>query len=60
MIGNDFNGIEEFKTTMNSKFDMTDLGVLTYFLGMEIVDIEYRIILYQKKCIKDVLERFSM
>lgn len=28
--------IEEFKERMKSEFDMTDLGVLSYFLGMEL------------------------
>lgn len=29
--------VEEFKLRMKSEFDMTDLGELSYFIGMEFV-----------------------
>ena len=45
---------------MKSEFDMTDLGELTYFLGMEFVQIDIGMILHQKRYIHEVLKRFSM
>ena len=36
LIGNDRKGIQDVKTQLSSKFDMKDLGVANYILGMEI------------------------
>lgn len=36
VTGSNHAEIEEFKERMKSEFDMTDLGVLSYFLGMEL------------------------
>lgn len=52
--------IEEFKERMKSEFDMTDLGVLSYFLGMEFLETAEGIVLHQKKYANDVLKRFNM
>lgn len=38
VTGSDIGEIEEFKVRMKSEFEMTDLGELTYFLGMEFVN----------------------
>ena len=34
--GNDDYLIEHFKTVMKEKFEMTDMGLLRYFLGIEV------------------------
>ena len=36
LIGNNKGIIQELKTQLSSKFDMKDLGVANYILGMEI------------------------
>ena len=36
--GNDVVMFEKFKKTMMIEFDMTDLGMLHYFVGIEVVD----------------------
>ena len=43
LVGNDKEIIEDLKTQLSSKFDMEDLGVANYILGMEIKrDLENR------------------
>ena len=36
IIGSSAKLIDEFKLDMMQVFEMTDLGLMTYFLGMEI------------------------
>ena len=48
------------KKKMMSKFEMTDLGLLYYFLGMEIIQDPYGIFLCQEKYAKYLLKRFHM
>nr|GEV66681.1 retrovirus-related Pol polyprotein from transposon TNT 1-94 [Tanacetum cinerariifolium] len=43
-----------------SMFDMTDLGELRYFLGLEISQTATGIFMCQKKYIEDTLKKFSM
>ncbi|KAJ8899855.1 hypothetical protein K2173_019558 [Erythroxylum novogranatense] len=45
---------------MKRKFEMTDLGLLHYFLGLEIQQSEDGIFISQKKYATDLLERFNM
>lgn len=40
--------IDEFKEKMGTKFDMSDLGKLTYYLGIEVCQHEDGISLNQK------------
>lgn len=58
--GNSLPLINDFKEKMMSKFEMTDLGILHYFLGMEIIQDPYDIFLCQEKYAKDLLKRFHM
>lgn len=41
--------IDEFKKKMSAKFDMSDLGRLTYYLGIEVCQYEGGISLLQKR-----------
>lgn len=52
--------IDDFKTAMKTKFDMTDLGLMKYFLGIEITQSEDGIFIFQSKYAKDLLRRFNM
>jgi hypothetical protein len=47
--GNDISMIEEFKRSMKSRFAMTDLGKMKYFLGIEVVQSEQGIFICQQK-----------
>ncbi|XP_024014050.1 uncharacterized protein LOC112088125 [Eutrema salsugineum] len=52
--------IEDFKTAMKNEFEMSDLGLLNYFLGMEINQQEEGISLSQECYAKKLLEKFNM
>ncbi|XP_051141048.1 uncharacterized mitochondrial protein AtMg00810-like [Andrographis paniculata] len=51
---------DDFKHTMMSKFEMTNLGLLKYFLRLEVIQIEDGIFVDQKKYSVDLLKRFNM
>ncbi|RVX13416.1 Retrovirus-related Pol polyprotein from transposon TNT 1-94 [Vitis vinifera] len=50
----------EFKKSMMLEFDMSDLGKMRYFLGIEVMQKSDGIFISQKKYTQEVLERFSM
>jgi hypothetical protein len=41
-------------------FEMTDLGLMTYFLGMEVRQSKNEVFIYQKKYAKKILKKFQM
>ncbi|XP_042939594.1 secreted RxLR effector protein 161-like [Carya illinoinensis] len=51
--------IEEFKQEMMKSFEMSDLGLLHYFLGMEVCQDD-GIFISQKKYAEDLLKRFNV
>ena len=51
---------ELFKSTMKKEFEMTDLGLMKYFLGIEVSQTNDGIFIFQKKYANDVLKRFKM
>ncbi|XP_024025713.1 uncharacterized protein LOC112092835 [Morus notabilis] len=52
--------VEEFKREMMQIFEMTDLGLMTYFLGMEIKQLEDEVFICQKEYAKEILKKFHM
>ncbi|GJS93535.1 retrovirus-related pol polyprotein from transposon TNT 1-94 [Tanacetum coccineum] len=58
--GNDKQMYVEFKTSMMNEFDMTDLGKVRYFLGIEVRQSEAGVFICQKRYAQGVLERFNM
>ena len=58
--GSDAKMIEDFKSDMMKKYEMSDLGLLNYFLGIEIYQQEDGIFICQKKYAKTLLEKFKM
>lgn len=56
----DVDMFDDFKKSMMNEFDMTDLGLMHYFLGIEVVQSATDNFVFQKKYVKDVLERFQM
>jgi hypothetical protein len=58
--GNDSKMFKSFKESMRNVFDMTDLGRMRYFLGVEVNQGSHGIFICQQKYIKDILSRFGM
>jgi hypothetical protein len=56
---NNLSLVEEFKTSMK-KFDMTDLGKMRYFLGVEVEQCQKGIFIHQHKYASEILVRFGM
>jgi hypothetical protein len=58
--GNDSGMIDEFKKSMKSKFAMTDLGKMKFFLGIEVTQSEKGIFINQQKYAAEILNKFGM
>ena len=58
--GNDKLIFAEFKNSMLRKFDMTDLGRMRFFLGIEVLQRLDEIYIFQRKYDLQVLKRFKM
>jgi len=56
--GNDVVIFMEFKKSMMIEFEMSDLGMMHYFLGIEVMQSANRIFISQKKYVQDILDRF--
>ncbi|CAL2226145.1 unnamed protein product [Prunus armeniaca] len=59
-IGNDESMFKEFKQSMMIEFDMIDLGKMSYFLGIEVLQKTDGIFISQRKYAQEVLKRFNM
>lgn len=60
VTGDDTRLVEEFKQEMMQAFEMTDLGLMTYFLGIEIKQNENYVFICQKKYAIEILKKFKM
>ncbi|CAL2237047.1 unnamed protein product [Prunus armeniaca] len=58
--GNDKAMIDAFKKSMMKEFDMSDLGLMHYFLGIEVEQIAAGVFISQKKYAQMILDRFEM
>eukprot|EP00253_Pinus_taeda_P034560 PITA_34560 len=58
--GSDDFLINDFKQVMKSEFEMTELGLLRYFLDIELKKRENGIFIFQAKYVAKILERFKM
>ncbi|XP_061374817.1 uncharacterized mitochondrial protein AtMg00810-like [Gastrolobium bilobum] len=52
--------VEKFKREMIQIFEMIDLGLMTYFLGMQIKQLEDEVLICQKKYAKEILKKFHL
>jgi Reverse transcriptase (RNA-dependent DNA polymerase) len=59
-MGNNSRMMEEFKRAMMKEFEMTDLGLMKYFLGLEVNQHEKDIFISQETYAKEILKRFGM
>jgi len=58
--GSDEFFIVDFKEVMKSEFEITNLGSLRYFLGIEVKQTKNGIFISQEKYLADILDRFNM
>jgi hypothetical protein len=52
--------LTNFKHSMQSEFEMTDLGIMKYFLGIEVDQSTKVIFVCRQKYVADILKRFHM
>ena len=52
--------MSEFKNSMLREFDMSDLGKMRFFLGIEVLQKSDGIYICQKKYALEILRRFGM
>ena len=52
--------IEEFKAGMSACFEMSDLGLLTYYLGIEVIQYDGGIKIVQERYAKKILQESGM
>jgi len=59
ITGNHFADIKAFKTFLDEKFRIKDLGELHYFLGMELLKVPNGLIMTQRKFAMKLLKEFQ-
>jgi Reverse transcriptase (RNA-dependent DNA polymerase) len=52
--------IEKFKLEMTKEFEMTDLGLMSYFLGLEVRQENSKTFVSQEAYAKEILKKFKM
>ena len=60
ITGSNTRRIEEFKSSMKTKFEMTDFGLLNSYLGLEVIQRKSEIRLCQTNYALKVLDEFNM
>ncbi|GKA61323.1 putative RNA-directed DNA polymerase [Tanacetum coccineum] len=60
ITGSDIKQIDDFKQYLKSKFQIKDLGLLKYFLGIEVLRNDKGICLTQRKYCLEVLHEFGL
>jgi hypothetical protein len=57
ITGSDSNGVKSIKSILKDKFEMSDLGFLTYFLGIEVAYSLRGYFLSQTKLASEIIDR---
>ncbi|GJR14960.1 retrovirus-related pol polyprotein from transposon TNT 1-94 [Tanacetum coccineum] len=60
VIGSNDHLVKKFKKQMESEFNMSDMGLVSYFLGMEIKQLPNGVHISQRKYASDMLKKFKM
>ncbi|KAG6480401.1 hypothetical protein ZIOFF_063901 [Zingiber officinale] len=60
VTGSSTEKINKFKQQMMTEFEMSDLGLLSYYLGIEVEQHKSRILLRQSAYAKKILSQFKM
>ncbi|XP_050257635.1 uncharacterized mitochondrial protein AtMg00810-like [Quercus robur] len=59
-MGTNRKMVEDFKKAMMKEFEMTDLGLMKYFLGFQVRQSTGEVFICQEKYIEDLLKKFHM
>ena len=59
ITGSDSKGISSFKSFLHSQFHTKDLGMLRYFLGIEVMRSKHGIFLSKRKYVLDLLSKIG-
>ena len=51
---------DEFSELMKSEFEMSMMGELSFFLGLQIKQTSEGILIHQQKYVKELLKKFNM
>ncbi|KAL0541702.1 hypothetical protein IC582_021757 [Cucumis melo] len=51
---------EDLKKAMTQEFEMTDIGLMSYYLGIEVKQSEEGIFISQERYTREILEKFNM
>jgi hypothetical protein len=57
ITGSELKILTHVKTILKKKFEMTDLGYLHYFLGLQVLQTKDKIFLSESKCAYDLVRR---
>ncbi|KAJ0513614.1 putative RNA-directed DNA polymerase [Helianthus annuus] len=60
LVGNNIEEMQNVKTFLDKRFSIKDLGVLKFFLGIEVAHTKEGLVLSQRKYILDILEDTGM
>lgn len=52
--------LNQFKNSMKDEFDMTDLGKMRYFLGIEVIQKDDDIFIFQKRYAAELIDWFGI
>nr|GEX56205.1 zinc finger, CCHC-type [Tanacetum cinerariifolium] len=58
--GNSESMIDELKKSMMREFEMTNIGLMSYYLGIKVKQTDEGIFICQERYAKEILKRFSM
>ncbi|KAL0537088.1 hypothetical protein IC582_026058 [Cucumis melo] len=58
--GNCASMFEDLKNAMTQEFEMTDIGLMSYYLGIEVKQSEEGIFISQERYTREILEKFNM
>ena len=51
---------KEFEKVMKKKFEMSSMGEMKFFLGLQVEQLPDGIFIHQTKYVNDVLDKFNM
>nr|GFD18679.1 uncharacterized mitochondrial protein AtMg00810-like [Tanacetum cinerariifolium] len=51
--------IDELKKSMTKEFEMTDIGLMSYYLGIEVKQTDEGILICQERYAKEILKKFG-